>query len=365
MARWKSILLSVLLALCSAPALADDLEVVAELPEDVEVGNVAVTGPGRIFASVHTFYGGPIRAVEILNQEEWQIYPDEDWGDEPEDRGSEWAGLNNTLGIQSNGSQLLWFLDNPAMDFPTGRLVGWDTEADQLHQVIYLPQPVITETPFLNDLAVDPKHEAIYISDTAAGSQAALIVVDLKTGLARRVLQGHESVISEDIDMVIDDRTITLNGEPVRIGVNPITIDPAYEWVYYGAMNGTQIYRIRTRDLLDQSLSDEELGERVEPYAEKPISDGITIDGAGHVYITDITANAIGVTDPEAGYRVLFQDDDLLSWPDGMAVGPDDFIYVTVNQLHRSPPLNEGEDGSEPPYLILRFPALSPSSVGR
>ncbi len=365
MAKWQPLLIATLLTFTTAPALATDLEVVAEMPPEVEVGNVAVTQSGRIFASVHQFYGGPIRAVEILGEEEWQIYPNQDWGDEPADAGMDWAGLNNTLGIQANGSGVIWFLDNPGSDFPTGRLVGWDTRLEQLHQVIYLPEPVITETPFLNDLAVDPKHEAIYISDTAEGEEAALIVVDLNTGLARRVLQGHESVVAEDIDMVIDDRTITINDNPVRIGVNPITIDPAYEWVYYGAMNGTQIYRIRTQDLLDPNLSDSELGERVETYGEKPISDGITVDSAGHVYVTDITANAIGVTDPQEGYRVLFQDDELLSWPDGLAVGPDDFIYVTVNQLHRSPVLNQGEDGSEPPYRILRFPALAPSSVGR
>lgn len=365
MTLWKTLLITSILTLLSAPTFANDLEVVAELPSGVEVGNVAVTQTGRIFASVHNFYGGPIRAVEILADDEWQIYPNPDWGDEPADAGQDWAGLNNTLGIQANGSGVIWFLDNPSMDFPTGRLVGWDTQLDRLHQVIYLPQPVITDSPFLNDLAVDPKHNAIYISDTAEGSEAALIVVDLDTGLARRVLQGHDSVVSETIDMIIDDRTITLGGEPARIGVNPITIDPAYDWVYYGAMNGTQIYRIRTQDLLDHTLSDEELGERVETYAEKPISDGITIDSAGQVYITDITANAIGVTDPEEGYRVLYQDDDLLSWADGLSVGPDDFIYVTVNQLHRSPVLNQGEDISEPPYRILRFPSLSPSSVGR
>ncbi len=366
MTFWKATLFATLVTLIPLPAWAQDLEVVAELPAEVAVGNIAVTEAGRIFCSVHNFYPGSLRAVEILPEsDEWITYPNEDWGTAPATTGTDWAGLNNTLGIQANGSGIVWFLDNPSSDFPSGRLVGWDTQQEQLHQVIYLPPPVITDSPFLNDLAVDPVQNAIYISDTAGGSDAALIVVNLETGLARRVLQGHESVISEDIDMVIDNRTIALGDNPARIAINPITVDPEHEWVYYGAMNGTQLYRIRTTDLLDESLTDAELGERVEAYAEKPISDGITIDSAGHVYITDITANAIGVTDPDSGYRVLYQDDELLSWPDGFAVGPDNYIYLTVNQLHRSPPLNGGEDGSMPPYRILRFPALAPSSVGR
>lgn len=341
------------------------LEVFAALPEGAEVGNIAITANGRIFCSIHKFYGSPTRAIEVFPGDRWQIYPNEDWGNEPDAVGLSEAGLNNTLGIQSNGSNILWFLDNPGEDFPTGRLVGWDTEQEALHRVIYLPQPVIPKNPFLNDLAVDSQHNAIYISDTASGADAAFIVVDLETGWARRVLQGHESVVSEDIDMTIDDRVITLQGEPARIALNPITIDPANEWVYYGAMNGTSLYRIRTRDLLDSSLSDRELASRIERYGDKPISDGITVDSAGNVYVTDITANAIGVTNSRGTYRILYQDDRLLSWPDGLAVGADGYIYGTVNQLHRSPPLNSGRDGAIAPYRVVRFPALAPSRVGR
>lgn len=344
---------------------AGKLEVFAELPKGVEVGNIAITGDGRIFCSIHKFYGSPTRAIEVLSGDRWQVYPNNDWGKEPDAEGFSWSGLNNTLGIQSDGENILWFLDNPGPNFPTGRLIGWDVEKETLHRVIYLPQPAIPESPFLNDLAVDPQHNAIYISDTASGADAAFIVVDLETGLARRVLQGHESVVAENIDMVIDDRVINLQGEPARIAINPITLDPANEWVYYGAMNGTSLYRIRTRDLLDVSLSDRDLGDRIERYGDKPISDGITVDNAGNVYITDITANAIGVTNSRGNYRILYWDDELLSWPDGFAVGPDGYIYGTVNQLHRSPPLNAGEDGSIAPYLVVRFPALAPSRTGR
>lgn len=340
-------------------------EVVAELPKGGEIGNIAVTADGRIFCSIHSFFGSPTRVIEVLPNNQFRSYPNEDWGMAPKAVGAAWAGLNNTLGIQADGTGIVWFLDNPSQEFPTGRLVGWDTKHETLHRIIYLPPPVITENAFLNDLAVDAKHDAIYIADTAGGEDAALIVVDLKTGLARRVLQGDKSVLAEDVDMVIDDRLIKLGGKPARVGVNPITIDPAYEWVYYGPMSGKSLYRIRTRDLLNASLSDNDLAQKVERYGDRPISDGISIDGAGNVYITDITHNAIGVTDANGQYRILYQDDAKLSWPDGFAVGPDGYLYGAVNQLHKAPPLNNGKDDSIPPYLIVRFPALAPSSVGR
>jgi sugar lactone lactonase YvrE len=89
------------------------------------------------------------------------------------------------------------------------------------------------------------------------------------------------------------------------------------------------------------------------------------MDTAGNIYISDITGNAIGVIGPDRAYRILHQDDELLSWPDAFAFGPDGSVYVAVNQLHRGPVLNAGVDASRKPYLILRFPGLAPGIVGR
>ena len=185
------------------------------------------------------------------------------------------------------------------------------------------------------------------------------------TGFSRRVLEGDISTRPEDIPIVIDDRTITVEGEPAKIGVNPITIDPKNEWVYYAPMSGTSLYRISTKDLIDESLFESELSNKVQRYGDKPICDGITIDSAGNVYITSITDNAIGVVDKSGEYRILHQDDELLSWTDGMTFSPDDYVYVTVSQLQNSPPLNNGENDFEPPFYLVRFPALASGQVGR
>jgi sugar lactone lactonase YvrE len=130
-------------------------------------------------------------------------------------------------------------------------------------------------------------------------------------------------------------------------------------------MSGTSLYRIATIDLLDPALSPEDLSSRVERYGDKPICDGITVDGAGNVYITSITDHAIGVVDATGAYETLYQDDKLLSWPNGMAFSPDDYIYVTVSQLQNSPPLNNGQNDFKAPFYLVRFPALSSGKVGR
>ena len=153
--------------------------------------------------------------------------------------------------------------------------------------------------------------------------------------------------------------------EEPKLGLDPIVIDPANEWVYYGSIHGTSVYRVRAADLLDEGLSPDALGERVERYGEKAPCDGISIDVAGNIYITDLQNNAVGVTAPDGSYRVLVRDDERLLWPDGFSYGPDGYFYVTVNQLHRSAVLNAGEETSEPPFLVMRFRPLAPSAIGR
>ena len=75
--------------------------------------------------------------------------------------------------------------------------------------------------------------------------------------------------------------------------------------------------------------------------------------------------DAIGVTTPDGRYETLFQSAEDLPWPDGFAIGPDGFVYATINELHRSPVLNGGEDGATGAFKIVRFPALADAISGR
>jgi sugar lactone lactonase YvrE len=343
-------------------AQTDELEIVAEFPAEHPPGNIAVTPDDRLIMSQHQFYGAPLRVVEVLDDGSVVPFPNEAWSSEPNEKG---VGLNTVLGLRSDSEGVVWMLDRSAGEGQPGKIVAWDTENDELNRVIYLPQPVIADSPFLNDLAVDLEHNAIYITDTASGNDSALIVVDLYTGFARRVLEGDVSTRPEDIPLIVDERIVNVGSEPAKIGANPITIDPDNQWVYYGPMSGRSLYRIATEDLLDETLSEGELSARVERYGDKPICDGITVDDGGNVYITSITDNAIGVVDETGEYQTLYQDDELLSWTDGMAFGPDDYIYVTVSQLQNSPPLNNGTNDFNPPFYIVRFPALASGEVGR
>lgn len=351
-------------AAADAAAVADvDLQVFATLQQ--APGNIAVSPSGRVFISQHQFYDPDYQVVEVMGDGSTRPFPNADWS---AILGADGVGLQAVLGIRASTDGVLWMLDNGSKP---PRLVGWDLNADTVHQIVAIPSSASVPGSFLNDFAVDLAHNAIYIADFAdAPDKAAIIVVDLASGKARRVLQGDRSTRPEDVPLVVDGRRIRLHKADgieteARVGVNPITIDVEYQWVYYGAMNGTALWRVRTVDLMNSELSRAELSARVERFGDKPVSDGISIDEDGGVYVTDLAANGIGVVNAEGHYRLLVQDPQKLNWPDGMSGGPNGRMFVTVNQLHRSPPLNGGVNGAKPPFYIMSFQPLAPAAVGR
>lgn len=337
-------------------------EVVARLAQGP--GNVAVTPAGRIILSQHQFYSPELRVVELLQDGRTVPFPNEAWARAP---GADGIGLNSVLGIRSDRNGVVWMLDNGGK---TPRVVAWSTQTNRLHRIIPIPAPATRPGSFHNDLAVDLDNGALYLADFGGDRGPAIVVVDLRTGQARRVLEGHPSVQAEDIATVIEGRAPRQRQpdgtlKEARVGLNPITIDAKSQWVYYGAMHSDALWRVRTRDLRNAKLSAEELGRRVKRHGAKAPSDGISIDGSGNVYVTDITRKGIGVTSPEGAYRVLVQHDEHLAWPDGISAGPDGWMYATVNKLNRSAALNGGESLSAPPYYLIRFRPIGAAIVGR
>ena len=172
------------LALATAPAAAaQDLEVVAALM--AAPGNISVSAAGRIFVSLHQLYQPAIAVAELVDGA-LVPFPNAAWNDRAMAGGDR---FNAVLGLQVDADERLWLLDNAVGTDQVPRLIAWDLARNRLDRVIALPAPVSTPASFLNDLAVDLDHNAVYITDTAFGPNPALVVVDLTTGMARRILE--------------------------------------------------------------------------------------------------------------------------------------------------------------------------------
>jgi sugar lactone lactonase YvrE len=337
------------------------VEIVATL--DRRPANPAVTPDGRLLFSQHPLDAPEFKVMEWVPGGAPRPFPNVEWS---RDR------LRAVIGIRAGQNGVVWMLDMGGGG-QAPRLVGWDTQRDALHAEIAIPVAAVRPNSFLQDFALDQAREQAFIADMTRGdlvgeSRPAIIVVDLRSGQTRRVLEGHES-FAPDGRVTIDGRTLatrTPDGRrtELELGLNPITISPDGAWVYYGPVNGRGLWRIPAATLADASLAPSALAARIERYGEKRSSDGISVDGAGNVYVTDVEAHAIGVA-TATGYRILARDSERLRWADGLAFGPDGWLYATVNQLNLHPAVNGGEEGGRPPYCIVRVRPLAPGAVGR
>ncbi|MDO9268988.1 MAG: L-dopachrome tautomerase-related protein [Methylobacter sp.] len=342
---------------------ASNFDIIANL--DTGPGNVTVTDNSRIIMSMHQFYLPKYTVVEYKDKA-LVPFPNKELADSDSISNLK---LDSVLGIRSDANGIVWMLDNGMRSGVTPKLVGWDTKTNKLHQVVYLPAPIAPKDAFVNDFAVDTRHTHIFISDPAGGANAALIVVNLSTGTARRLLEGHHSVIPEDVDLIIDNVPIQVkdkSGKLARphIGVNPITEDLNNEWVYFGPMHGLSLYRIKADDLVNENLDAKMLANRVQRYSDKPISDGMTIDKDNNIYLGELAANAIGVISADKKYQRLAQC-PRLSWVDSFSFGPNGQLVAVVNRLHQSGTLNGGVSTSKPPYYLLQIKALAAGLPGR
>jgi sugar lactone lactonase YvrE len=347
----------------SVASAAGKLEVIAELAEPP--GNITVTPTGRIILSLHQFFSPEMRVVELMPDGKLVPFPNETWN-RPGDPDST---FDTVLGLQADAEQIVWLLDNGMRGGSTPKLVGWDLKVNKVRTIVKLPPPVTAANSFVNDLAVDRANEAVYITDPAGGANAALIVVDLKTGSARRVLEGHASVVPEDIDLVIDGKPVERkldDGSLVRprIGANPIALDRFGYWLYFGPMHGRSLYRVRAADLRNLDMDAKALPLRVDRFGEKPICDGIAMDRKSVLYVTEIEANAIGTIQPDRIYQRWIQD-PRLSWPDAFAFGPAGELYIVANQLQRTAFLNGGVDEVKRPFQIFRITDVAPRPFAR
>lgn len=357
MKKTKS-LLAISIAILFNTAQAADLEVVAQL-EGTRPGNITVTEQGRTFLSMQPLDAPKLRVAELMRDGTLKAFPTQDWADGPE---SGEVGFTSVIGIDSTDDGVVWILDMGSKDTPT-QIVAWNTINNTLFKRIEISKNVQVANSFLQDFVVDTKRNKIYIADTTLGNlygeaAPAFVVVDLDTGKSRRLLQGHNKLLSPEHEVVINGSRMAAkredgNSEALYLGLNPITIDETNEWVYFGSVNGSVIYRIPADVLASETLNQEALAQRIEFFSEKRPSDGMIISDTGDIYVGDIEKNAIGVANKD-GYKIFVQDDKLLSWVDGFSI-QGGYLYATQNSLHLHPALNEGEEGSTKPYHILRI----------
>ena len=133
-----------------------------------------------------------------------------------------------------------------------------------------------------------------------------------------------------------------------------IALHRAGGWLYYHALAGVILYKIKTADLLDESRTPAQVSARVMNLGPPQKPDGMLKGRDGTVYLTSIEQNAI-VRYAITGHYEIVAQDPRLQWPDTMAWGPDGKLYVTCPQIHRMPKYHQGKSLQQGPYMLYRL----------
>lgn len=305
-----------------------------------QVTGVTVSKDGRIFVNFPRWTeDAPISVAEVTRDGQIKPYPDDEWNSWRNAKKDQMAAVDHFVCVQSvvaDAHGNLWVVD-PAAPATAPvvqggpKLVRIDLKANKVAQVIRFDETVAPQGSYLNDVRFSADGRHAYLTD--AGAEGALVVADLQSGKARRVLHGHPSTQPEkDVVVKTDGRELRRpDGRGVEFAADSIALSPDGRTLYWKALTGRTLYRIATDALENSRMSEKDLEARVERVALTEPTDGLWIDGRGRLYLSSIEQNAVKVRDGD-GITVLVQD-TRLRWPDTFSEGPDGTIYVTSSRI--------------------------------
>ena len=312
------------------------------------IGNVAVSQKGRLFFTVHP--ESRPRGNKLL---EWV-----DGAAIPYPNGTVQPHLFQTvLGLVIDRQDRLWTIDHGNHGFGTARLLAFDLASGNIVHDHEFRSDIAPAGSLLQDLQVSADGETVFIADASLWrKRAAIIVYDIATRDARRVLESHVSVSAQNhlIRNPIRDMSF-LNGlVNLRTGVDGLALDVENKWLYFAAMNHGGLFRVPVRDLKNPVLASRQLENVVERYSDKPISDGLSADLSGNIYITDVEHGAVLLADRQSALHTMVKS-TRIRWADGLSFGPDGWLYLADSALPEQILQSKGHIGAAGPYFIFRF----------
>ena len=322
------------------------IETVSKLP--FRPGNVSVTQAGRIFSTVHPFSQEKnIQLFEVTGLDTYRAWPSNEY--QSSNGNYNESTIDSPLGITKDKQGGLWIVD---MGFHLGktRIWGFDINSESLLYKIDIPLDIAPSGSFVQDLVVDRENGWVYLADIA---NPGILAVEIATKKARR-FSNHASLVPEkNVKMIINEQQILFDGKPANIGINPITLSTDGETIFFGAMNGISWYSVPAK-LFRSDAKDEVIADSIKYVGKKPISDGATTDHLGNHFFTNLNENGLDKLYAD-GMLTSIARDDRFDWSDNVSVDGNGWLYIVVNQLHKSPPFSGGKDLGHPPYFIYRL----------
>ncbi|MFO0933004.1 MAG: L-dopachrome tautomerase-related protein [Planctomycetota bacterium] len=323
---------------------------------------VTVSDSGRVFVCCPRWVGNHTWSVIEIRSSGRQVpFPDADsnrWkpGVLMPTAADAWVCVQS---VRCDGDDL-YVLDagNPSFSGivgPAAKIAVIDLRSSRIKRKIPFHLPAVERNSYLNDLRLDHAHGVAYVTDSGLG---AIVVVDLESGLQRRVLADHPSTKAEPdvVPTVQGRRLMSARGggdQPLAVHADGLTLDPTGTWLYWQALTARTLWRAPTAVLSDPAATPERVAASVEKVGTTVVADGLETGPDGTIYLTAIEEDAIVARRPDGTMERLVKD-PRLAWPDTLALSRDGTLWVTTSQLHRTP-LIAGVNGlPRTPYQLFK-----------
>lgn len=335
-----------------ASAASSSLTLAAE-SRSVIWNGVAVTGD-EVFVSGPRWTGSTGPSVARLDQKGDLVpYPDVAWNDwrEGEDASRAFVDVNS---IHLDGKGSLWAVDTGSPVFggnalPGGaKLVQIDLTTGKVARVVHLDSDVVLPGSYVDDV----RFHGDFTYSTDAG-RPGIIVVNLKTGARRRVLENIPATTARpDRPIVVDGVTLKgPDGKPLAVNTDPMEVSQDGKWFYFATLEGPWS-RIETRWLDDFDASPGTVASKVEPWTDIPPIGGTALDANGDFYFSDLASNSVKRRAPDGTVTTLVKD-PRLHWVDAMTIDDRHQLWLPVPQLDRAAPFNGGQSRVEWPIQLF------------
>ncbi|BCB78058.1 L-dopachrome tautomerase-related protein [Phytohabitans flavus] len=329
----------------------EDPRLMQELSSDRVWTGVTTARDGRRFVSFPSAEGPGLQVAEVVPVGQFVPYPNGKWNQvlDGRDLDTGFVGVN-ALRIGPDGR--LWIVDAgaPGLGQPAvpggARLIVVDLTLDVIARVYDLG-PVQRENSYIDDVRFNRGNA--YVTDAGA---PGLIVVDLASGQARRVLDNHESTVCTRT-MYADGQALRgKDGGEVRVHADQLEVSPDGRYLYYQPACGP-LARIETAYLDDPSLSADAVAEHAEMWVDTPTTGGTAIDATGTIYLSDVEQRRILTITPDGQVSTLLADPRLV-WGDAMWIDHLRRLWIPAAQLNRTEGLAGGEQSVEYPVNVYR-----------
>jgi sugar lactone lactonase YvrE len=336
-------LLAILLsATVSVPAMAQPRPAATKLERvatfDHQVTGVAVAQDGRTFVNFPRWTeDSPVSVAEVKGGRVVP-YPDEAWNSWRNAKRDEISPGDHWVSVQSvvaNGGSL-WVLDPaaPALEqIVKGgpKLVQIDLATNKVVRTYPFSEQVAPQGTYLNDIRFSPDGTWGYLTDSGRG---ALLVINLKSGEVRRMLDGVSSTQAEKgVQVKADGKVLRRpDGRAPTFNADGIALSPDGATLFWQAISSRTLYSVPTEALRDANLSSQDLEARVKKDGETVPADGLWMTQQGRLFVTSPEDDSVKLRQPDGTLATIVQD-KRLRWPDSMAEGPDGKLYVTSSRI--------------------------------